>query len=78
MLSWPAATDSDGSIRYYRIYRDDRSSYTKRIDRTGTGADLSWTDDTAGAADRAYWVTAVDDRLAESDFAPSGSGVTAP
>ena len=77
-LSWPAATDADGTIRYYRIYGDDNSSYTKRIDRTGTGADLSWTNDTPGAADRTYWVTAVDDRLAESDFAPSGAGVTAP
>jgi hypothetical protein len=77
-LSWPAAADSDGSIRYYRIYRDDNSSYTKRLDRTGSGADLSWTDDTAGAANHAYWVTAVDDRLAESAFTPLGAGVTAP
>jgi prepilin-type N-terminal cleavage/methylation domain-containing protein len=77
-LSWPAATDPDGTIRYYRIYRDDNSSYTKRYDRTGTGADLSWTDSTSGAANHTYWVTAVDDQLSESPFAPSGSGVTAP
>jgi fibronectin type 3 domain-containing protein len=77
-LSWPAAADADGTIRYYRIYRDDNSSYTLRKDRTGSGADLSWTDDSAGAANHAYWVTAVDDKLAESDFAPSGAGVTAP
>jgi prepilin-type N-terminal cleavage/methylation domain-containing protein len=77
-LSWPAAADPDGSIRYYRIYRDDNSSYTKRIDRTGSGSDLSWTDDSAGAADHAYWVTAVDNALAESTFTPSGAGVTAP
>jgi fibronectin type 3 domain-containing protein len=76
-LSWPAAADNDGTIRYYRIYRDDNSAYTKRVDRTGTGADLSWTDDSPGAADHTYWITAVDNKLAESSFAPS-DGVSAP
>jgi hypothetical protein len=77
-LSWPAASDPDGTIRYYRIYRDDNTSYTSRLDRTGSGGDLSWTDNGPNAANHAYWVTAVDDRLAESPFAPSGAGVTAP
>jgi Tfp pilus assembly protein PilV len=77
-LSWPAASDPDGTIRYYRIYRDDNSSYTLRQDRTGSGTDLTWTDNDPGAANFAYWVTAVDDKLAESNFAPSGAGVTAP
>lgn len=77
-LSWPVALDADGSIRYYRIYRDDNSSYTQRVDRTGSGSTLTWTDDSAGAADHTYWVTAVDNKLAESPFTPLGAGVTAP
>ena len=71
-LTWSAATDPDagGSIRYYRVYRDD-NSFAGRLDRTSSGADLTLTDPTGNAGNR-YWVTAVDDKLAESDFAPSG------
>jgi Tfp pilus assembly protein PilV len=75
-LSWPPGADLDGSIRYYRIYRDDNTSYTKRYDRTGTGADVTWTDTTPGAANHTYWVTAVDNQLSESTFAPGASGTT--
>lgn len=71
-LTWTAATDPDGSIRYYRVYRDDNSVVTGRIDRTSNGADLTLTDAEGAATSRRYWVTAVDDKLAESDFAPSG------
>ena len=71
-LTWPAATDSDGTIRYYRIYRDDNTTLTARIDRTDTGAVLEWNDDAATASAHRYWVTAVDDHLAESAFAPTG------
>ena len=69
-LSWPAASDADGTIRYYRIYRDDNTSTTARFDRTARGTDVEWDDDSATASSRRYWVTAVDDRLAESPFAP--------
>ena len=69
-LTWTAATDSDGTIRYYRIYRDDNLTTSARYDRTDNGATLEWSDDSATASSRRYWLTAVDDRLAESDFAP--------
>jgi hypothetical protein len=70
-LRWPAATDADG-IRYYRIYRDGLA-YADRYDRTGSGAQLTYTDTGAGAGGHTYYVTAVDERLAES--APT-DGVT--
>lgn len=74
-LSWPAASDPDGTIRYYRIYRDDNSSIDVRYDRTASGSQLSYTDPAGLAGSHRYWVTAVDDRLAESPFAPAG-GIT--
>jgi hypothetical protein len=75
-LSWPAATDPDGTpIRYYRIYRDGNGSYTKRFDQTDAGNTLSWTDESAGASSHTYWVTAVDDHLTESPLSPNG-GIT--
>jgi fibronectin type 3 domain-containing protein len=74
-LSWPAASDSDGSIRFYRIYRDDDTSIDVRYDRTASGGDTSYTDPSGLVGTHRYWVTAVDDRLAESAFAPTG-GIT--
>lgn len=75
-LSWTAATDPDGTpIRYYRIYRDGTASYTARYDHTDAGTTLSWTDGSPNAAAHTYWVTAVDDHLAESPLAPNG-GIT--
>ena len=74
-LSWTAASDADGTIRYYRIYRDDDTSFTSRIDRTDNGAILEWADEAPTAGTRRYWVTAVDDRLAESPLTPNG-GIT--
>lgn len=72
-LSWTAPADSD--VRYYRIYRDDNSSFTTRVDRTGTGSDTAITDPNAGTTSHTYWLTAVDDNLAESAMAPPG-GIT--
>ena len=69
-LSWTSPADTD--IRYYRIYRDDNSSFTKRVDRTGTGADTAITDPNASATGHTYWLTAVDNDLAESAMAPPG------
>jgi prepilin-type N-terminal cleavage/methylation domain-containing protein len=68
-------SDLDGSIRYYRVYRDD-DAIAGRIDRTSNGTDAELADSAGGTGHR-YWVTAVDDKLAESDFAPAG-GILAP
>ena len=67
-LSWLPSSD-DGAIRYYRIYRDDNTSVTVRYDRTLDGEATSFVDAGAGTASHRYWVTAVDDEFAESDFA---------
>jgi prepilin-type N-terminal cleavage/methylation domain-containing protein len=69
-LTWDVPTDPDGTIRYYRIYRDDNTVYTKRYGGTGSGAQNAWTDRDGVPGQHRYWVTAVDDHLAESDFAP--------
>ncbi len=62
VLRWTAATDADGTIAFYRIYRDG----TALADRYGatSGPQLSFTD--KGATGHQYWVTAVDDKFAES------------
>jgi fibronectin type 3 domain-containing protein len=70
-LTWDVPTDPDGSIRYYRIYRDDNTSYTVRYGGTGSGAQNAWTDRDGSPGAHRYWVTAVDNHLAESDFAPT-------
>lgn len=72
-LSWTAPADTD--VRYYRIYRDDNTSFTKRVDRTGTGSDTAITDPNATTTSHTYWLTAVDNDLAESEMAPPG-GIT--
>jgi prepilin-type N-terminal cleavage/methylation domain-containing protein len=70
VLSWDAASDSDGDgIRFYRIYRDGdpASGYLSRYDRTSTNAP-TYTDPTAGnGTTHTYWVTAVDGHFNESD-----------
>jgi prepilin-type N-terminal cleavage/methylation domain-containing protein len=67
-IHWDAASDPDGSIRYYRVYRDD-DLIAGRLDRTSNGSDTELTDSQGGSTSHQYWVTAVDDRLAESDLA---------
>ena len=69
-LTWTPAADLDGTISGYRIYRDDNGSWQKRYDAAGAG-ELSWKDRPGSGAHR-YWITAIDDKLAESDFAPPG------
>ena len=63
-LSWKPASDADGSIRFYRVYRDG-SSLGDRYGAT-SGPELSFVDRT-GATGRRYWVTAVDDKFRESE-----------
>jgi len=66
VLNWTAATDPDGTIGFYRVYRDG-TALDKRYGAT-SGPQLSFTD--KGASGHQYWVTAVDDKFAES--APVG------
>jgi hypothetical protein len=61
----PADPDPGDSIQFYRIYRDG-TSYADRYDRTGSGTTLSYTDTATGGVPHTYWVTAVDNQLAES------------
>jgi prepilin-type N-terminal cleavage/methylation domain-containing protein len=71
-LSWSAAAidDPDPSDRvgFYRLYRDG-VAYGDRYDRTGSGDELTITDDATGGVPHTYRVTAVDTQLAESPFA---------
>jgi Tfp pilus assembly protein PilV len=64
VLTWTAASDPDGSIRLYRIYRDG-VTYADRYDLVD-GQQLSYTDKRGDAGAHRYWVTAVDNRFAES------------
>jgi Tfp pilus assembly protein PilV len=66
VLTWTAATDPDGTIQFYRVYRDG-TALDMRYGAT-SGPQLSFTD--KGEAGHRYWVTAVDDKFAES--APVG------
>jgi fibronectin type 3 domain-containing protein len=69
ILRWTAASPADpdagDSIAFYRIYRDG-SAYANRYDRTGTGADVTYTDTHPDGVSHTYYVTAVDTQLAES------------
>jgi prepilin-type N-terminal cleavage/methylation domain-containing protein len=67
VLSWSASTDPDGSIQFYRVYRDSQTKPQGRLDRTATGQP-GYTDTDAGAGGHRYWVTAVDDDFAESPY----------
>jgi Tfp pilus assembly protein PilV len=72
-LTWTAGSDADG-VRYYRIYRDGKA-FADRLDRTPSGGVLTFLDGDPGLTPRTYWVTAVDNKLAESTPAPA-DGVT--
>jgi competence protein ComGC len=69
ILRWTAASPADpdpgDSIAFYRIYRDG-SAYANRYDRTGTGANVTYTDTQPAGVQHTYYVTAVDTQLAES------------
>jgi prepilin-type N-terminal cleavage/methylation domain-containing protein len=63
-LQWTAATDPDGTIQFYRIYRSGASP-SDRLDST-SGAQLTYIDRLSANGANSYWVTAVDDKFRES------------
>jgi len=69
ILRWTAPSPEDpdpgDSIAFYRIYRDG-TVVANRYDRTGTGADVTYTDTQTDGIAHTYYVTAVDTQLAES------------
>ena len=72
-LTWTAAIDPDLTpIRYYRIYRDDGSRSTAASTRATPARIVTWTDNSPDASLHKYWVSAVDDHLAESSLVPNG------
>jgi prepilin-type N-terminal cleavage/methylation domain-containing protein len=75
VLSWPEATDSDGTIAFYRVYRragaaeaEELPTYADRLDILFKvpGKPLVFVDSTATGT-QSYWVTAVDDLFGESE-----------
>ncbi|MBA3327760.1 MAG: prepilin-type N-terminal cleavage/methylation domain-containing protein [Solirubrobacterales bacterium] len=76
-LDWRAAQDDNGTVRFYRIYRDSGTAYAGRYARTETSA-TTYTDPEPGDAGtvHTYQVTAVDDAFNESE--PITATVTMP
>jgi hypothetical protein len=75
VLSWgasPGDPDVGDSVDFYRIYRDG-TAYADRYDRTGTGAELTYTDTQTDGVTHIYRVVAVDTQLAESAFSNGAS-----
>lgn len=65
VISWTGADDADGSVIFYRVYRDGQA-IANRYGKTSNGATLSFTDRDPGATSHTYYVSAVDDEFAES------------
>ena len=77
VVNWDPSTDSDGSVAFYRIYRDG-TSYADRWDDffPGSGsAVLAWLEYAPGTTSHTYRVTAVDNIFGESALS---APVTAP
>lgn len=73
-LSWSASTDSDGTIRFYRIYRDG-VAYNDRYDRLYPGSgSLVYVDRAPGGATHTYRVAAVDDTYQQSALSSAITG----
>ncbi len=63
---------------FYYIYREDKSGRIDRYDSIDNNAGtVYWTDPDPGTGTWTYYVTAVDNHLAESQFAPA-NGITLP
>ena len=63
--SWTGSADSDGSVIFYRVYRDGQA-LADRYGKTSNAETLSFTDRDAGSTPHTYYVSAVDDAFAES------------
>lgn len=64
-ITWTGASDSDGSVLFYRIYRDGQA-IADRYGKTSDATTLTFSDRAAGATAHTYYVSAVDDQFAES------------
>lgn len=64
-ISWTPSSDSDGTVIFYRIYRDGRA-IADRYGKTSNGTTLAFTDKSSGGTSHTYYVSAVDDAFAES------------
>ena len=60
-ISWTSSSDSDGSVIFYRVYRDGMAI----ADRYGTTSN-GFIDKSAGGTSHTYYVSAVDNSFAES------------
>lgn len=69
-ISWSAATDTGGTILFYRIYRGGEA-IANRYGKTTDGATLSFIDKDSGGASYSYYVSAVDNNFAESSVVPA-------
>lgn len=66
VVSWDPATDPDGTVAFYRIYRDG-ITYANRYDRVyPSGGPLRYVDRAPGGQVHTYYVTAVDNGYGES------------
>jgi hypothetical protein len=76
VVRWLPSVDLDGSVAFYRIYRDG-TTYGHRWDDffPDTGGQLAWLEYDPGTGSHEYRVTAVDDLFGESDLS---APVTAP
>jgi hypothetical protein len=72
VIRWDPSTDSDGSLSFYRIYRDG-TTYTERWDDffPDTGGALAWLEYAPGTGSHTYYVSAVDDVFGESALSAS-------
>ena len=67
VIRWDPSTDSDGSLAFYRIYRDG-TTYADRWDEffPDTGGVLAWLEYSPGTGSHTYRVSAVDNLYGES------------
>lgn len=69
-ISWTGASDSDGSVLFYRIYRDGQT-IAHRYGKTSDADTLTFSDRESGGTAHTYYVSAVDDAFAESALVPA-------
>jgi prepilin-type N-terminal cleavage/methylation domain-containing protein len=77
VVRWDPSTDSDGTVEFYRVYRDG-TAYADRWDDFFpgvTGGVLAWLEYAPGTTSHTYRLTAVDDQFGESALS---APVTAP